>query len=120
MRLLFLIGAVVSITLFSNPAAFFVIIPVVTLGCVVMTGKITNSVYFQIKNFKGYLSQFSKEGQEELYTEMKKEINSLRLYRIIAKVLPDIVVLAKLHANKKDKGRQKEVQHLKEVLKGGN
>ncbi|MDR2978392.1 MAG: hypothetical protein LBU56_03160 [Rickettsiales bacterium] len=85
-----------------------------------MVGNITNSVYRQVKDFKNHLSQFSKEEQKELYTEMKKEINSSRLYKIMAKVLPETVVLAKLHANAENKERRKEVQHLKEMLKESN
>jgi len=117
---LFLTGAAVSIALFSNPVALFATAPLVTLGCVVMVGNITNSIYRQVKDFKNHLSQFSKEEQKELYTEMKKEINSSHLYNIIAKVLPETVALAKLHANKENKERRKEVQHLKKVLKECN
>lgn len=117
---LFLTSAAVSIALFSNPIALFVTVPFVILGCVVMTGNITNSIYHQIKNFKTYLSQFSKEEQEELYTKMRKEINLSRFYRIAAKVLPDTVVLAKLHANQENKERRKKVQYLKEILKEVN
>lgn len=118
--ILFLTGAAVSIALFNSPIVLFVTAPLVTLGCIVMTGNITNSIYHQVKNFKIHLSQFSKEEQKELYIEMKKEINLSRLHRIIAKVLPDVLVLAKLHANHENKERRKEVQHLKEMLKEGN
>ncbi|NUX01611.1 hypothetical protein GO685_03885 [Wolbachia endosymbiont of Madathamugadia hiepei] len=118
--MLFLTGAAVSIALFSNPVALFATAPLITFGCVAMVGNITNSIYRQVKDFKNHLSQFSKEEQKKLYTEMKKEINSSRLYKVIAKTLPETVVLAKLHADKENKERQKEVQHLKEMLKECN
>ncbi|WP_179948595.1 MULTISPECIES: hypothetical protein [unclassified Wolbachia] len=117
---LFLTGATVSIALFSNPIVLFVTAPLVTLGCIVMIGNIINSIYHQVKNFKIHLSQLSKEEQEELYTEMKKEINLSRLYRIASKVLPDIVILAKLHTNQENKERREKVQNLKDMLKEGN
>ncbi|WP_281250516.1 hypothetical protein [Wolbachia endosymbiont of Wuchereria bancrofti] len=40
---------------------------------------------------------------------MKKEINSSRLYKIAAKVLPNIIVLARLHTNEEDKEKRQEV-----------
>ncbi|MDG7057528.1 MAG: hypothetical protein LKM43_05305 [Wolbachia endosymbiont of Penenirmus auritus] len=118
--ILFLTSAAVSIALFSNPVAFFATAPLVTLGCVVMVGNITNSTYRQVKDFKNHLSQFSKEEQKRLYTEMKKEINSSYLYKIMAKTLPETLVLAKLHANAENKERRKEVQHLEEMLRECN
>ncbi|MDR2831455.1 MAG: hypothetical protein LBV62_00855 [Rickettsiales bacterium] len=115
-NVLFLTSAAVSIALFSSPIALSVTAPLITLGCIVMIGNIANSTYRQVKNFRNHLSQFSKEKQKELYTEMKKEINSSRLYKISAKVLPDIVVLAKLHASQEDKEKREKIQHLKEML----
>ncbi|WP_158676332.1 MULTISPECIES: hypothetical protein [unclassified Wolbachia] len=40
---------------------------------------------------------------------MKKEINSSRLYKIAAKVLPNIIVLARLHTNKENKEKRKRL-----------
>ncbi|WCR58060.1 hypothetical protein [Wolbachia endosymbiont of Ctenocephalides felis wCfeJ] len=117
---LFLTGAIVSIALFSNPVAFFATAPLITLGCVVMVGNTANSICHQVKNFKNHLSQLSKKEQKALYTEMTKEINSSLLYRIEAKVLPDVVVLAKLHANKEDVKERKKIKQLKEMLKVGS
>ncbi|WP_225536951.1 hypothetical protein [Wolbachia endosymbiont of Mansonella ozzardi] len=101
--MLFLTSAAVYIALFSNSVTLFATAPLVTLGCVVMIGNITNSIYRQVKDFKNHLSEFSKEEQRELYTEMKKEINSSRFYKTIAKALPKMVVLAKLHADAENK-----------------
>ncbi|MCA4774438.1 hypothetical protein [Wolbachia endosymbiont of Mansonella perstans] len=115
--MLFLTSAAVYIALFSNPVALFATAPLVTLGCVVMIGNITNSIYCKVKDFKNHLSQFSKEEQRELYTEMKKEINSPRLYKIIAKVLPKMAVLVKLHANAENKEKAERSSALKRSAK---
>lgn len=115
---LFLTGAIASIVLFGNPIAIFITAPIVTLGCMVMAGDIANSTHHKVKNFKSYLSQLSKEDQVNLQKEMKKEISESRFYKIAAKILPNIVVLAQLHSGTENKNRKQEIKRLKAELKG--
>lgn len=115
---LFLTGAIASIVLFGNPIAIFVTAPIVTLGCMVMAGDIANSTRHKIKNFKNYRSQLSEAEQESLEKEMKKEISGSRFYKIVAKILPNIIVLAQLHAGIENKNRKQEIKRLKAELKG--
>ncbi|WCR53211.1 MAG: hypothetical protein PG981_000233 [Wolbachia endosymbiont of Ctenocephalides orientis wCori] len=115
---LFLTGAIASIVLFGNPIAIFVTAPIVTLGCIVMAGDIVNSTHHKVKNFKNYLSQLSKEDQVSLQKEMKMEISESLFYKVVAKILPNIIVLAQLHAGTENKNREQEIKRLKAELKG--
>ena len=112
--MLFLTGAITSIALFGSSIALTATIPFLILGGLVLVGSIAKSTISQVQEFKNHLLKPEGKGKKELYQE---EIKSSLLYRVMAKVLPDSIVLAKWHYQQEEKSAKKAIEELKQNRK---
>lgn len=110
----FFASAVVSLALFGNPIVLSISMPPLVLGGLVMTGNIVKSTIHQVQEYKHHLRQPEGQGKEAQYL---KDIKTSRVYRIMLRILPESIVLAKWHAQQEDKREKMIIKHFRKTEK---